>query len=119
LLGRVVDADQRHAPCGGSAVLPSVDPPVGFYEHMLRRGPAAACRSASGVLVGGARGPRWRMASLSAPSHNVKPAINPLVEDHVVSASLLDDPVGANSRRVVVPTTRSFVSTSTTAAAKP
>jgi anti-sigma factor RsiW len=90
--------------------LPAVDPPTDFYERMLGRG-RHRVPVGLGVLAASAAA-AIALASMSAPARRVKPTINPLVEDHVVSASLVDDPV-AQLSPIVVPTTV-FVSTSTT-----
>jgi anti-sigma factor RsiW len=82
--------------------LPDVDPPLGFYEGMLtrhrRRMPIGV-----GVLAVGAAA-ALSFAVLPQPAHTVKPVISPLVQDHVVSASMVDDPI-AQLTSVAIPTT--------------
>lgn len=82
--------------------LPVVDPPSGFYERMLVRrrrrvpvGIAALVAAAAASIA---------LATLPTRPHTVAPTIAPLVQDHVVSASLVDDPV-ALLPAVAVPTT--------------
>jgi anti-sigma factor RsiW len=81
--------------------LPVVDPPFGWHERMRARrlplgvglGAVAAGVAASMALV-----------SMTAPGRSVSPPVAPLVQHHVVSASLVDDPV-AQLTAVAVPTT--------------
>jgi anti-sigma factor RsiW len=83
--------------------LPSIDAPSGFYERILvrhrRRIPLglAALTAAAAASVA--------LATMPTRSHTVKPAIPPLVEDHVVSASLIDDPVALLTAVAVSTTT--------------
>ena len=80
--------------------LPAVEPPRGFYDRMLARhrrripfGVAAIAAGAAASLM---------LASLTTPPHHVQPTLTPLVQDHVASASLVDDPI-AQMTPVVVP----------------
>jgi anti-sigma factor RsiW len=80
--------------------LPVVDPPFGYFERMLSR--RRRLPLGLGVLAAGAAS--VALVSMTAPTRSTSPPIAPLVQHHVVSASLVDDPL-MQLTPVVVPTT--------------